>query len=60
VTEKLVGLLQKGLEKIRGDGQLSFRPLITNLEMVQPWEYKSWNRHEEKTKPGCILPEMRT
>lgn len=60
VPEKLVGLLQKGLEKIRGDGQLSFRPLITNLEMVQPWEYKSWNRHEEKTKPGCILPEMRT
>lgn len=58
VPEKLVGVLQNGLERIKGSGLLSFRPMITNLEMVQPWEYSSWNWKGEKQKPECIPGEM--
>jgi hypothetical protein len=58
VPEKLVGVLQNGLERIKGSGLLSFRPMITTLEMVQPWEYSSWNWKGEKQKPECIPGEM--
>ena len=45
-AEKLI----KALEYIDQDHQLSFKPRITPLEMVVPWEYE-WDRTEEKPKP---------
>jgi len=34
-------------------------PRITTLEMVLPWEYRSWNRNGEGEKPPCIPASMR-
>jgi hypothetical protein len=58
VPEGSVELLLKGLKKISGDNKLNFEPKITPLEMVQPWEYRSWNRTCEEKKPDCIPLEM--
>lgn len=59
VPEKSVGLLCKGLEQIAGKEPLGFRPLITTLEMVQPWTYNQFDLRVEKEKPDCIPVEMR-
>ena len=57
VPEDCVPSLLKRLAQI-GNGQpLRFTPLITTLEMVQPWKYASWNRQGEKAKPA-IIPEL--
>src|SRR5580658_9598011 len=51
VPQSHVEKLKKGLERIKGgNGALNFKPIITTLEMVQPWKYHSWNRPEEKPK----------
>jgi hypothetical protein len=59
VPEMYVNVLLKGLDKIKGEGQLSFRPVISTMEMVEPWKYCSWNRKGESQKPDCIPLEMR-
>jgi hypothetical protein len=59
IPEERVKVLRKGLEEIGGGQQLNFRPRITSLEMVQPWKYCNYNRHEEKEKPNCIAQEMK-
>jgi hypothetical protein len=55
VPEKFVALLLQRLEQFQADS-LSFSPLITTLEMVQPWCYRSWNRIGEVPKPS-VIPE---
>jgi hypothetical protein len=38
-----------------------FVPLVTTLEMVQPWcDWPSWNRINEQPKPDVVPEEMRT
>lgn len=59
VPEQLVPLLLRRLEGIGGASELKFVPRITPLEMVQPWQYRSWNRAGELEKPSIIPPEMR-
>lgn len=65
VPEECTSLLRKELTGI-GNGSPVFIPIITPLEMVQPWRYCSWDRIGEIeccdrhrcTKPSCIPPEM--
>ena len=58
-TEK-VPLLKKWRAAISSSGQApKFVPLVTTLDMVQPWRYSSWNRIGENAKPE-IPEEMRT
>lgn len=59
IPEPYVPQLLNGLKKIAPDGSLAFNPLITTLEMVQPWRYRSWNRIGEVAKPDCVPPDMR-
>ena len=59
VPEKCLEPLCKGLEQIACKEPLRFRPLITTLEMVQPWTYNQYDRHGEMGKPDCIPAEMR-
>ena len=40
-----VSKIEKNLPK-----DAPFRPRVTTLEMVQPWNYRSWNRSGEKEK----------
>jgi hypothetical protein len=58
VPEKLVPVLLRKLAQIGGDN-LSFIPRITPLEMVQPWQYRSWNRVGEAEKPPSVPEPMR-
>ena len=61
VPKDLVPLLLKRFEQISGTGRpLKFTPLITTLEMVQPWRYRSWNRIGEEPKPAVVPEAMRT
>jgi hypothetical protein len=60
VPEKLIPLLLKRLEQIASGAALSFVPRITPLEMVQPWQYRSWNRVGEARKPTSIPPVMQS
>ena len=53
--EKLVGFCQQ-LDASQGDGMPD--PRITPLEMVQPWNYRSWNRKGEQQKPDSIPLSM--
>ncbi len=59
VPEHRVKTVLKGLEQIESNQALSFSPVITTLEMVQPWEYCLYNRRGEKPKPDCIPFRMR-
>jgi hypothetical protein len=45
------------LREIKGaDGQMAFRPRVTDLESVQPWKYKSWNHQDCQTKKSKDIP----
>lgn len=60
VPEAFVPLLLKRLHEIKGDEQqLKFQPRISTLEMTQPWQYQSWNRIGEGSKPPSIPEAMR-
>lgn len=58
IPHRCVKTLRDGLENVDGM-PLRFMPRITPLEMVQPWEYCSYNRIGEKTKPDCVPDEWR-
>ena len=60
VPEKTIPMLVTRLCAIKGDDGLPvFRPRITPLECVQPWQYISWNHPDKLTKkPDCIPAEM--
>jgi hypothetical protein len=52
----------RGIREIeKTNGQAIPPPLITPLEMVVPWRYRSWDRNGEKIdeKPESIPPEMK-
>lgn len=57
VPQKCVETLCKKLKSTGRIQPLRFQPRITTLEMVQPWEYCSYNRIGEKPKPDCIPNE---
>lgn len=54
-TKRLI----KALKEIEGERKLVFSPKVTTLEMVQPWNYCSWNRKGEHPKPELIPDEMK-
>jgi hypothetical protein len=56
VPEEHVPLLLKRLNQIQNGQPLTFAPLITPLQMVQPWHYRGYNRIGEAAKPE-IIPE---
>jgi hypothetical protein len=58
VPEGRIAMLLAKLKSIPGPGDLSFVPRITPLEMVQPWQYRSWDRVAEAPKPCSIPVEM--
>jgi hypothetical protein len=60
VPEAVLELLLRRLGQIGAGQSLGYCPRITPLEMVQPWQYRSWNRTGEKTKPPIIPADMRT
>jgi hypothetical protein len=61
IREVDVPFLLKRLGQIGGIDQPSkFVPRITTLEMVQPWQYCSWNRVGEAPKPEIIPETMRS
>jgi hypothetical protein len=59
-TGKADPLVPKRFDQIRGAEALKYAPRITTLEMVQPWNYKAWNRIGEDAKPPSIPSEMQT
>jgi hypothetical protein len=59
VPEEFIPLILDRLKQIGGAESLKYVPLITPLEMVQPWKYRSWNRIGEAAKPPSIPLEMR-
>ena len=54
VPVDLVSLLLRRLAQISGTKSLNYVPLVTPLEMVQPWRYRSWNRIGEAAKTDLI------
>jgi hypothetical protein len=62
VPEERVPRLVKWWATTAGSGKPpKFVPLVTTLEMVQPWcGYPSWNRIGEKPKPDVMPEAMRT
>lgn len=52
-------LIVSELVRLDFNGPQGFAPLITTLEMTQPWAYTSWDRVGEKEKPDFIPLEMR-
>jgi hypothetical protein len=59
VPEKRVPRLVTWLRRLADENTLAYEPRITPLEMVQPWQYCSWNRVGEGAKPEIIPVEMR-
>ena len=59
VPEQFVSLLLRRLEEIRAGQPSKFIPRITPLEMIQPWQYQSWNRIGELPKPVAVPEAMR-
>ena len=55
--EKLPTLLRRYDKAM--NGAPAFCPLVTPLEMVQPWRYRSWRREGELEKPAAIPEAMR-
>jgi hypothetical protein len=47
-------------DEVRAGKPLNFSPRITPLEMIQPWQYQSWNRTAEIKKPDIVPEEMRS
>ena len=61
VPEALVPILLRKLSKIDFSSENAMpMPRVTTMEMVQPWNYRAWNRVGEKEKPHVIPVEMRT
>jgi hypothetical protein len=60
LPEQMIPLLLKCVTALGGSNPLSFQPLITPLELVPPWKYRSWNRVGEAIKPDVIPEEMRS
>jgi hypothetical protein len=61
-TKRLACTAVRGIREIeKTNGQAIPPPLITPLEMVVPWRYRSWDRNGEKIdeKPESIPPEMK-
>jgi hypothetical protein len=59
VPESHLPTLLRHIAAIRETSQPSvFVPLVTTLEMVQPWRYRSWNRVGEGEKPASIPADM--
>jgi hypothetical protein len=58
VPEQFVPLLLRRFDEIRTGQALKFSPRITPLEMIQPWQYQSWNRIGEMKKPDIVPKEM--
>ena len=58
VPEERVKLLLRRFDQIAEGKPLRFAPRITPLEMVQPWQYCSWNRDGEKQKTSAIPDGM--
>ncbi len=46
------------MEALAGTPRLP-TPLVTTLEMVQPWRYRSWDRGGECNKPNSLPERMR-
>jgi hypothetical protein len=61
VPEDRLQTLERWWATIDGNGQLPKYgpPLVTTLEMVQPWRYCSWNRIGEAEKPQGVPKVMR-
>jgi hypothetical protein len=55
VPEDFVRLLQERLVHIQNGQPPQFVPLITPLEMVQPWRYRAFNRVGEAAKNPEII-----
>jgi hypothetical protein len=60
VPEQLIPLLLRRFQEISGGSPLKYAPRITPLEMIQPWQYQSWNRIGEAAKPDVVPETMRT
>jgi hypothetical protein len=65
VHDEGIPFLVKGISRIgtgKGESREMPDPLISTLEMVVPWKYKSWNRvgEDERKKPPSIPESMRT
>ncbi len=61
VPEELVPVLVKKLTPLLNGSNHSLPiPLITTLEMTQPWRYRSWSRNGEATKPDIIPAQMQS
>jgi hypothetical protein len=61
VPEERVPKLLKGISALINDTEQPLpTPRITTMEMVQPWQYKTWNRNGENPKPQSIPEEMRS
>lgn len=58
VPEIRIPLLLKRIKEFSENGTLNYTPLITPLELTQPWRFRSWNRLGEETKPDIIPVEM--
>lgn len=58
VQEDSLQRLLKQLNQLQSEQPPKFKPLITPLEMVQPWRYNSWNRIGEREKPSIIPQAM--
>jgi hypothetical protein len=59
IPESLVPVLLKKLSQLSGGANgPSFSPVITPLEMTQPWRYRSWNRVGEAAKPESVPPYL--
>lgn len=59
VPEQRVGLLVRRLKQLSDEVEQVAVPVITTLEMVQPWNYRSWNRVGEAAKPDIVPVPMR-
>lgn len=54
----LVETLVRNLDDAVGpDGMLTLRPRITNLELVQPWRYRSWDHRDNPGEKPNEIPE---
>lgn len=61
VPQKLVPKVVAKVAQLNADPRtecLLPEPRITTLEMVLPWEYRSWNRKGEAEKPDSIPKTM--
>jgi hypothetical protein len=61
IPQECIPVAVAGIQRIGlvpGHARLLPEPRITTLEMVAPWNYRSWNRHGECAKPETIPAAM--